>query len=349
MALLQACAGDTHELAVGTQLLDIVGAAVAHTGAQAAHHLVYSLGHGSPVRHTAFYAFGYQLLVVGLEVTILGALLHGAQTAHAPVYLELTSLIYLHFAGGLLAAGKHGAHHDNLCAGGNCLDDVAGVLYAAVGNDGDAVLVTHLSALKYRADLGHTYACHNTCGADGTGANANLDAVRARLYQGLGGLSSGHIACHQLDIGEFLLDQAHTAHDICGVTMGAVQYQNIHAGVNEGGGAIQHIGSDAYGGGTEQAAGSILGGVRIFQYLFNILDSDKALELIILVHNGQLLYAVLLKNGLGLVQSGALVAGDKVFVGHNLIYTTAHIGLELHVSVGDDAYEVSLIVHDGNA
>ena len=131
--------------------------------------------------------------------------------------------------------------------------------------------------------------------------------------------------------------------------MGAVQYQNIHAGVNEGGGAIQHIGSDAYGGGTEQAAGGVLCGVGIFQYLFNILDSDKALELIILVHNGQLLYAVLLKNGLGLVQSGALVAGDKVFVGHDLIYTPAHIGLELHVSVGDDAYEVSLIVHDGNA
>ena len=43
VALLQAGAGDADKLAVGAQLFNIVGAAVAHAGTETAHHLINGL------------------------------------------------------------------------------------------------------------------------------------------------------------------------------------------------------------------------------------------------------------------------------------------------------------------
>ena len=197
-------------------------AGVAHAGAQAAHHLIYGVAHGSPVRHAAFDAFGNELLVVLLEVTVLAAALHGAEAAHAAVDLELTSLIYLGLARRFLAACEHAAHHHDAAARGDGLDDVAGVLDAAVGNDGNAELVRALAALKYRADLRHADAGHNAGGADGAGAYADLDAVRARLDERFRRLGSCNVAGNELDVGVLLLDESDNAHDVRRMAVRAV-------------------------------------------------------------------------------------------------------------------------------
>ena len=47
-------------------------------------------------------------------------------------------------------------------------------------------------------DLRHADAGNDTGGADGAGADADLDAVRAGLDQGLGGFGGGDVARNEL-------------------------------------------------------------------------------------------------------------------------------------------------------
>ena len=124
VALLETGARDAHELRLGAQLLYIMSADIAHTGAQAPHHLIDRLGHGAAERHATLDAFGNELLVVLLEVTVAAAAGHRAHAAHAAVDLELPALEHLGVAGRFLAAGEHGAEHNGLCTGGKRLDDI---------------------------------------------------------------------------------------------------------------------------------------------------------------------------------------------------------------------------------
>ena len=116
-----------------------------------------------------------------LEVTILGAAVHGSQTAHATVDLELTTLVDFHIARAFLTASQQRAQHDYVAAGGDGLSDVARVLDAAVSDDGDAVLGSHAGGVIYSGDLGHADTGDHTGGADGAGADADLHAVGACL------------------------------------------------------------------------------------------------------------------------------------------------------------------------
>ena len=51
---------------------------------------------------------------------------------------------------------------------------------------------------------------------------------------------------------------------------------------------------------------------------------------------------------LGFFQGGAFFGGDQVFLGHHIVNEPIHIGLELQVTVGDDADELALVA-DGHA
>ena len=131
--------------------------------------------------------------------------------------------------------------------------------------------------------------------------------------------------------------------------MGAVEHQHVHARVDQGAGAVEHVGGHADGGGAEQPAALVLGGVGVGDGLLNVLDGDQALQVHFLVHDGQLLDLPLTQNGLGLVQGGAHEPGDQPLLGHDLVHAAGHVGLKLHVAVGDDADELAVLVHDGHA
>ena len=51
---------------------------------------------------------------------------------------------------------------------------------------------------------------------------------------------------------------------------------------------------------------------------------------------------------LSLLQGDALGGGDQVLLGHHVVDELVHVGLELHVPVGDDADQLS-VVTDGHA
>ncbi len=131
--------------------------------------------------------------------------------------------------------------------------------------------------------------------------------------------------------------------------MRAVEHEHIDARVDKSARAVENVIRDADGGGAEQTAGGVLCGVRILDYLLDILYRDEATELIVLIDYGKLLYTVLLEDGLGFVKRRADKAGDKPGLGHDLVDVAAHIGLEFHVTVGDDADELAVVVNDGYA
>src|SRR3989344_872733 len=109
--------GDLDELGLVVHLFDRGATAVAHGGAHAARHLVDDADHGALVGHTAFDAFGHELVSVGvagarlLEVAVGTALLHGANGAHAAVALVAAALEQDDFAGRFFGACKHATPH----------------------------------------------------------------------------------------------------------------------------------------------------------------------------------------------------------------------------------------------
>ena len=349
VALAQARGGDAHELRRSAQRFNVGRAAVAHAGAETADHLIHRVGHRSAVRYAALDALGDELGVFLLEVAVLRALRHRSEGAHAAVDLELTALEHLGIARGFLAPGEHGAEHHDAAARGKRLDDIAGVLDAAVGDDGDAVFVGDLRAFHHGGDLRHADARNDARRADGAGADADLDAVRARLDERFRGGGGGNVARDELRVGVLCLDILHGLHDVAGVAVGAVEHESVRARVEQRARAVEHVCRDADGGGDEQTAAAVLCGVGIRHSLFDILDRDEALEMEILIDDGQLFDLVLAQRLLGFLERGPLAADDEIFARHELADLPVGVGLKLHIAVGDDADELAGFVHDGNA
>ena len=179
VAFDKARAGDADELGLFVQFGDGGAAGVAHAALDAAHQLVDVIRQRAPVGHAALHALRHQLFVALLEVAVAAAVLHGGDGAHAAVALVLAALVDLAFAGGFLAAGQQAAQHNGAGAGGQGFDDIAGIFDAAVGNDRNIVPGGHAGGLVDRGDLRHPYAGNHAGGADGAGADADLDTVGA--------------------------------------------------------------------------------------------------------------------------------------------------------------------------
>ena len=86
------------------KLFDSSTACVAHTRTQTAHKLINGVGEHSLVRNTSLNAFGNELVVACLEVSVCTALAHCAETAHSTVNLELSALIDFVLSGTFLTA-----------------------------------------------------------------------------------------------------------------------------------------------------------------------------------------------------------------------------------------------------
>ena len=73
--------------------------------------------------------------------------------------------------------------------------------------------------------------------------------------------------------------------------------------------------------------------------------------MVLAVHDGQLLNLVAAEDLTGLLEGGALGSGDQVVLGHHVVNELRHVGLKLHITVGDDTNELAVVAdgHTGDA
>ena len=141
VTFLQAGAGDAHELCLLVQRRNIRTAAVAHAGTDTAAKLEHRFSNQPFIRHTTLDTLRNELLCALLEITVLRAGFHCAERTHAAINLELSALIDLGCARCLVTTSKQAAQHNNICACCQCLDNIAGILDAAVRNDRNIVFL----------------------------------------------------------------------------------------------------------------------------------------------------------------------------------------------------------------
>ena len=115
-----------------------------------------------------------------LEVPVGAAVLHRATAMPMPrIILKRRPFEQERLARALLGAGEHGAHHHARRAGRERLHDVAGVLDAAVGDDGDVAGPFH--RIEDRGELRDADAGDDARRADRARADADLHRVDAAL------------------------------------------------------------------------------------------------------------------------------------------------------------------------
>src|SRR3989344_2574311 len=344
-------AGDPHELWLGTHFVDVGATGVAHRGTQAAHQLMDDRAQGAFVRHTAFDAFRNEFLGACrrvLEVTVGRTLRlgHGAQRTHAAVSLVRTTLEQFDLARGFFSTGEHRAHHHAGSTGDDGLGQVTGEPDTAVGDQRNARAFEGLGDVGDGADLRHAHTGDDTRGADRARADTDLDRIRARFGQGLGGSTGGDVAADHLDFREILFDPANAVDHALGVTVGGVDHHHAHTGSNQGCSAITGVFTGADCRADAQTTLVILAGQRVSLGFFDVVDGHHALEGELVVDDQHALDAVLVQQFAHVVLVGAVLGRvQSLFRRHHFADGDFKTVLETHVTGGDDADEVTIVQH----
>ena len=307
--------------------------------------------HRALVRHAAFDTFRYQLLGTGrgvLKVTVRGALGlgHGAQRTHAAVGLVGTALEQLDFARRLFGTGQHGADHHGGGTGGDGFGQVAGEADTTIGNQRHAGAGQRGGDIGHGADLRYADAGDDTSGADGTRADADLDAVSAGFGEGLGGFASGDVAADHLDVREVLLDPAHAVDHAFGVAVGSVDDDHIDASGNQRCHAIAGIRAGTNGCADAQAALIVLAGQRVGLGLLDVVDGHHAFQAVLVIDDQHAFDTVLVQQLAHGVLVFTFLDGDQaLFRRHHLTHLSVQTALEAHVAGGDDANQITVVQH----
>src|SRR3989339_527315 len=144
-------------------------------------------------------AFGHQFFAVGdggLAIAVFGTLGHGFHRAHAAVNFVHPAVHVGNFARAFFGGGKQLADHNRVGAGRQGFNDIAGIFNAAVGNNGNVGFAPSGHGVLDGGNLRHAHAGNDSGGADGTGPDADFNAVGAGFNQFLGRLGRGNVAGH---------------------------------------------------------------------------------------------------------------------------------------------------------
>ena len=110
---------------------------------------------------------------------------------------------------------------------------VAGKTHTAVGDErhiGIRQCISHILDSSY---LGNSDTGHHARGADRSGTDTNLDAVRTVVDQRLGCGCGRDIAANHIDLGIIFLDPLHAAQHALRMAVGSVHHQYVHAGLDQ--------------------------------------------------------------------------------------------------------------------
>ena len=135
----------------------------------------------------------------------------------------------------------------------------------------------HLGDVEDGGHLRHADAGDDAGGADRSGPDAGLQAVRARVDQRLGRVAGRDVARDQLDV-ELRLDPPHHLDDRARVAVRGVDDEHVDLGGDERGRALERVRADADGGADPQPAPLVLRRERVPLPLLDVLDRDQAPE-----------------------------------------------------------------------
>ena len=131
-----------------------------------------------------------------------------------------------------------------------------------------------------------------------------------------------------------------------------VERHHVHLRLDQLRHALQHVCGCADGRAAQQAARRIPCGIRVLHGFLNVLDRDEALQVAVLVHNRELLNAVLAEDLLRLLERRPHRRGHQVLLGHHGgdLLVEVRLGHEPQVAVGDDADQFAVLAdrHTGN-
>ena len=119
---------------------------------------------------------------------------HGADRSHAAIRLEGAALVQNQLAGTLVGAGEQGADHDCARTRGQRLGDIAGILDATVGDDRNARVFRGAEGFGNRGDLRNAGTGDYPRSANGSGTDADFDAIGSGARQLAGAIESGNVA-----------------------------------------------------------------------------------------------------------------------------------------------------------
>src|SRR5262249_49314689 len=107
-------------------------------------------------------------------------------------------------------------------------------------------------------------------------------------------------------------------------------------------GALDALFSHTRRRGRAKPSALVLAGVWVFLRLLNVLDRDEAHAAIGLIHDEDLLDAMLVKKPLRFIRADATFAhGDEIVLGHELTHGLARVSRKTHVAVGEDTDQLA--------
>ncbi len=274
----------------------------------------------SAVGNLALDAFRHQLggtFGFILEVAVTAAFFHGAQRSHAAVSLVGSALIKKGLARRFVGAGKETADHHRMGAAADGLGDIAGKLDAAIGDNRHTVPGRGDGTVVDGGHLRHPDSGDDPGGADRARPDPDLDAVGAGLDQVLRALGGCDVAGNDLQGGKGIAQAAHRIENIFGMTMGRIEHDDIHPGLDQVLNVSQ-TGVDADGGPDPQPSHRIFRRLRVFANFLDILDGDQSLEIAFVVNHQELLDPVLVQQLFRVLQGDADRRGDQALAGHDL-------------------------------
>ena len=255
---------------------------------------------------------------------------------------------------GFLAACEYAAKHDGTRAGHQRLGDIARIVDATVGDARHARGLACLSCFIDGGQLRNADTGDHAGRADGAWADTDLDRVCASVDHGLSAFAGCDVAADDLHAVERLVGLETTDHikRQTGFTVGGVHDEHVDTGFHQRGGTLPGVAEEADAGSHTQTALVVLRGIRILLGLHEVLDGDQTGQMALVVHERQLLDLVLGEQMMRVFLGNVGRTGDQVILGHHVLdFETVIIlgGNEPHITVGDDADELVVLVHNRQA
>ena len=96
------------------------------------------------------------------------------------------------------------------------------------------------------------------------------------------------------------------------MTMRRIDSDQIDAGSHQRLDPLFPVGAHTHRRADAQTTPLVFAGIRILNFLLDVLDRDQSLELEVVVHHQELLDPVLMQNLFGLIETDARLNGDQI-------------------------------------